>query len=108
MSQPQNRRTPPPTPLPAAREDKRVPLGGMFMTPGVRADVPLEELLRALGRHARGDWGDVCVEDAAANERALLEGERLLSSYRTAAGIKFWLITEWDRSRTTGLLPDEY
>jgi len=108
MTQPQEPRTPPQTALPAARAEKRIPLGRRFITPGVRADVPLEELLRAIGRHARGDWGDVCAEDAAAIERALHEGERLVSSYRTAEGIKFWVITEWDRSATTALLPDEY
>jgi len=72
------------------------------------AEVPLEELLSAMWRHARGDWGDVCAADAAAKEHALRENERLLSSYRSAAGIKFWIITEWDRSSTTALLPEEY
>jgi hypothetical protein len=31
-----------------------------------------------IDRHVKGDWGDVCEEDKAANERALVEGERLL------------------------------
>ena len=48
-------------------------------------------------------------EDWAANERALLEGTRLLSAYALPqTGEKLWVITEWDRSATTVLLPSEY
>ncbi len=32
----------------------------------------------------------------------------VLSSYRAPDGTKFWIITEWDRSYTTVLLPEEY
>jgi hypothetical protein len=39
---------------------------------------------------------------------SLQHGFRLLSSYRTAAGDKLWVITEDDRSSTTLPLPDEY
>ena len=61
-------------------------------------------------RHVTGDWGDVCAEDADANEQALLTGARLLSSYRSSPveAVKVWIITEADRSSTTILLPEEY
>lgn len=59
-------------------------------------------------RHATGDWGDCCPEDAAANDRALKVGGRIFSVYHTAKGIKLWIITEADRSSTCILLPDEY
>ena len=62
----------------------------------------------ALYRHQRGDWGEVGKDDAQANERALKQGERLLSIYRTASATKFWVITEWNRSLTTVLLPEDY
>lgn len=84
------------------------PLGQLLMTPGVQASVPPSELAQALRRHARGDWGELDDEDRAANDRALKEGTRLLSAYRTKAGEKFWIITEADRSSTTALLPSEY
>lgn len=84
------------------------PLGNIFMTPGVEAKVPPSELLQALRRHARGDWGELDADDRAANERALKDGSRLLSAYRTKAGLKFWIITEADRASTTALLPEEY
>jgi hypothetical protein len=61
----------------------------------------------ALGRHLRGDWGDLGVEDRRANEDALRGGDRILSAYHEN-GIKFYIITEWDRSATTVLLPEEY
>lgn len=64
----------------------------------------LAELLR---RHLSGDWGDVDKEDAAANDRAVKHGERILSSYQVN-GQKLWVITEGSREATTVLTPGEY
>ena len=85
----------------------RVPLGKVYVTPGAAA---LEvDLLAFLARHLCGDWGEgLCAEDRRANERDLIQGGMVMSSYRTANGDKLWIITEWDRSRTTILLPAEY
>lgn len=83
-------------------------LGRFYMTPGAIDAIPMTEALAALGRHASGDWGDCSPEDAAENELSLREGFRIFSVYRTAAGVKFWIITEADRSITTILLPEEY
>jgi hypothetical protein len=66
-----------------------------------------EAISDILELHASGRWGDVCPEDAQANERALLDGDRVLSSYKVL-GIKVWVITEWDRSYTTVLRPSDY
>ena len=63
---------------------------------------------KGLKRHAAADWGDVEKEDQRLNDEALRVGERLLSVYSDCKGTKFWIITEWDRSVTTVLLPDEY
>lgn len=85
-------------------------LGQLVATPGAietlgRADqLPAEFLLR----HHHGDWGELDPEDVAENERALRAGSRLVSSYRTRADEQLWVITEWDRSVTTILRPDEY
>ena len=85
-------------------------LGQLAATPGA-----LEALQAAgqspgefLRRHAAGDWGEVSDEDKALNDQALLDGDRLLSAYRTTKGTKVWIITEADRSVTTFLLPQEY
>ena len=83
-------------------------LGRTVITPGALAELTHDEVIGALTRHVRGDWGDVCPEDRKANEDSLKHGSRLLSSYRSAAGQKFWIITEADRSVTTVLLPEEY
>lgn len=61
-----------------------------------------------LRRHVTGDWGEVCADDAAENDLSLREGFRILSAYRTTAGVRLWVITEADRSVTTILLPEEY
>ena len=85
----------------------RFPVGMTYATPGALAlNVDLTRYLR---RHHCGDWGDeLCAEDKAANEQALKDGSRLLSCYRTPAGDRLYIITEWDRSVTTIMLPSEY
>ena len=91
-----------------AKREVSFPLGQLLATRGVIAAIEKEEVLLALRRHARGDWGDVCAADRSENELSLREGFRLLSVYHTEKGQKFWVITEADRSATTVLLPDEY
>jgi hypothetical protein len=86
----------------------KFPLGQLVATPTVLAAVPEPEIRAAIARHLAGDWGDLCPEDRQANERALRNGSRLVSSYRAGSGTKFWIITEWDRSATTVLLPEDY
>lgn len=85
-------------------------IGQLVMTPGAdeiltrSRQTPVEFLLR----HKNGDWGDLPPEDIQENERALRDGSRLFSAYRTRSEEKLWVITEWDRSVTTLLLPEEY
>jgi hypothetical protein len=67
-----------------------------------------ENVLHGIQRHQSGDWGDVDTHDRNANDRALTEGTRLFSVYRSATGLKFWIITEADRSSTTVLMPEDY
>ena len=62
-----------------------------------------------LRRHLGGDWGDLDDSDRRQNDAALKSGEdRLFSSYQVAPDLTLWIITEWDRSVTTLLLPSEY
>ena len=86
----------------------RVPLGRTLATPGVLNATTQTERNIAFNRHAHGDWGDVVGEDWRSNDLALQAGERLISVYHTLSGVKFWIITEADRSATTILLPHEY
>ena len=85
-------------------------LGQVVTTPGAmdalqESQQPPSEFLV---RHIQGDWGELCEEDKQANEDALKEDLRILSSYRTNLGVKIWVITEADRSATTLLLPSDY
>lgn len=86
-------------------------MGRIMATPGVL------QTLRAVGiaastllaRHAVGDWGNMDPEDCRANDKALLDGTRIFSSYTLGdTGERVWIITEADRSYTTILRPDEY
>jgi hypothetical protein len=67
-----------------------------------------------LARHSVGDWGTLDVDDRALNDEAVAhEGDldrqqRVLSAYETRRGDRIWIITEWDRSITTVLLPEDY
>ena len=61
-----------------------------------------------LERHAAKNWGDVCREDWELNDLALVNGDRLLSSYRMKKNVVIWVISECDRSATTILLPENY
>lgn len=67
-------------------------------------------VLVSLNRHLNGDWGNICEEDKAQNEEALVDGLRLMSVYKRKdhPDDTIWIITEADRSATTILLPDEY
>jgi hypothetical protein len=86
----------------------RFPLGQLFATPGVLAEVCATDISSALARHSMADWGELTQEDIDENNRALKEGSRLFSAYCSTSRVKFWIITEWDRSVTTVLLPSEY
>ena len=86
----------------------KFPLGQVCNTPGAVALIPPDKLCAAIRRHVTGDWGTLDAHDLAENERALRHGGRLFSAYVASNGQKFYIITEWDRTVTTLLLPDEY
>jgi hypothetical protein len=86
----------------------KFPLGQIVATKTSLAVLTPNDIAVALDRHCRGDWGDVGKEDWQANERALKHGERLLSVYHATNGTRIWIVTEWDRSVTTILLPEDY
>lgn len=87
-------------------------LGQIVATPGSLAameDAGPDVMIELLRRHATGDWGTLPPEDADMNDHAVKHGDsRIMSAYRLVTGERIWIITEWDRSVTTFLLPDEY
>ena len=84
-------------------------LGQVVATANASETLSRSAIFLALDRHAAGDWGDVCEEDRQTNEAALNPGEpqRIMSVYKDGETV-FWIITEWDRSVTTILLPEDY
>lgn len=59
-------------------------------------------------KYLQCDQGDTCEEDSKANDAAVESGdERIFAVYKMNDHI-IWIITEWDRSVTTVLFPDEY
>lgn len=83
-------------------------LGRTVITSNAAQQLDPDDVYTALRRHEIGDWGEVCKEDRAENELALKDGFRLMSAYTSRNGVKFWIITEADRSTTTVLLPEDY
>lgn len=88
----------------------KFPLGQTVATPAA-----LEAIEKAgqtpaffLDKHVQGDWGDVSNEDKQLNDQALVDGDRILSAYRTLHNEQIWIITKADRSSTTILLPHQY
>jgi len=98
----------------AIQPQARFALGQIAATPGALQllDEYHADIFELLVRHSSGnDWGDVGPEDSKTNDQALILGGRVLSSYTLRPGVadtRVWIITEWDRSVTTVLRPDEY
>lgn len=85
-------------------------LGRTVATPGALRALETAGMAAGdlLDRHQRGEWGDIHPDDRGLNEEGLASGGRLMSVYTLCTGETVWIITEWDRSVTTLLLPDEY
>jgi hypothetical protein len=93
---------------PAQSSSPKFSLGQLCVTANAATMLSNEEIVRAIRKHAQGDWGELCAHDIEQNERALQEGGRILSRYMSKTGKPFWIITEADRSVTTVLLPEDY
>jgi len=87
-----------------------LPLGKVVATPEALAVITKSGQSPAefLDRHSKGDWGEVDGGDWELNDQAIEEGSRILSAYRTKTNVRIWIITEWNRSSTCLLLPEEY
>ncbi len=92
-------------------------LGHVGMTPGIAAGIDKDgyshrDVVASVRRHEAGDWGDVGPDDWEANDASVVNGSRVLSSYKLG-GRKVWIITEArddgsNRRSTLVLWPDEY
>jgi len=94
--------------LPASQPETRFPFGTLVITSNASGKLDEQDVITALERHGNCDWGDLSPEDLKENELSLQQNFRLLSAYHDRKGVKFWVITEADRSATTVLLPEDY
>ena len=70
-----------------------------------RAGIVQDELLQ---RHRKGDWGDVCLDQAECNEEAVNDGYAIFSCYKLPrTGEEIWVFTESTRLLTTFLVSEE-
>jgi len=84
------------------------PLGNFVITPNALGQLTPADIQIGLQRHQAGDWGDLGEEDWRENDDAVVNGRRLLSSYRSGGGATFWIISEASRAVTTLLMPEDY
>lgn len=67
------------------------------------------EVDKCFARYCNADWSDMEYEDdKIMNDEAIKNGNsRIFATYKTSRG-DIYIITEWDRSVTTILFPEEY
>lgn len=94
-----------------AKKRPNLELGNLVVTRAVSdamKDPGFTEFVKeSLERHKNNDWGDLCAEDRKVNSQALRDGARIMSVYKSPSFETIWIITEWDRSVTTVLFPDD-
>ena len=87
-------------------------LGKLVMTRAVHekmnSDIDFANgVLESFERYRSCDWCDLGDSDKTENEKAIRNGERIFAPYNIG-NEKIYIITEWDRSVTTILFPEEY
>ena len=74
-------------------------------------DNSAKKFAELLVRHATGDWGELDESDKRMNDRAVTDGNMILSQYRIGDEMVFWIISDpaGDAGHrvTTVLLPEE-
>jgi hypothetical protein len=88
----------------------RFHLGRIYATPGAidALEGAAQSAQEFINRHARLEQGELCDDDYRENLFGVDKPLRIFSAFKTAQGVKLWVITEADRSATTLLLPSEY
>ena len=83
--------------------------GIVVKTKAISESIDDKEINIALNRHLSGDFGIILEDSIEMNNEAIRTGnDYILSAYMSTNGKDFWIKTEWDRSVTTVLYPEEY
>jgi len=83
-------------------------IGKIVATKNALDRLCIDDITEGIAKHQAGDWGEISEEDRQANDRGLIQKTRLFSAHHSARGIKFWIITDANRSVTKVLLPGDY
>jgi hypothetical protein len=86
------------------------PFGQLFISVGVTKLLSTEEISTYLNRHTNGDWGNADDELKQENDQVIKQKKGTILSIYTIAGQdqEIWFHTDFERSATTVLLPNEY
>jgi hypothetical protein len=82
-------------------------IGALFVSDGAQRKITLHDLSTALTRHSQCDWGEVNDDRRKMNRTALRYGGSVVSTFLASDGTKFRVITDWNQSTTSVILPDE-
>lgn len=91
--------------------------GMVYLTTGAQTALEriasgAEIITKLMARHTVGDWGDLDTSDRAMNDRAVSDGNMILSQYRLPDETVIWIISDpvdaVGQRVTTVLLPEEY
>jgi hypothetical protein len=103
-------------PIPSTNQPK-FDAGTVYLTGGAQTALEriasgTEIVIQLLARHMAGDWGEIDASDRAMNDRAVNDGNMILSSYRLPDQTVLWIISDPTDAAgqrvTTVLLPEEY
>ena len=75
-------------------------MGHLIITPAALEAIPADDICESINRHVCGDFGDLDNNEQHANEQAVKFGLLVCSTYHTATGTKFFVLTSADRSVT--------
>ena len=81
--------------------------GEVVATSSVAEELDLTDIMELLKWHGKLKQGELSDADHELNKFAVNQKERIFSAYKLR-GQKYYVITEWDRSYTTILKPEEY
>lgn len=75
-------------------------LGQIKASPSLVRRVPNQQILEAIERHVRGDWGIVDDGLKCRNDKAVQQPGKLVSIFDSSEGVRFAIVTEADRTKT--------
>jgi hypothetical protein len=79
-------------------------LGDILINQDAIDKLGIDNIVKAIQLHVRGEWGNLSEKDKATNEMAIICGGSILSSYLTKSGTEFYVTTDLEKPSTTFVL----